>query len=92
MQNKSHKLVKKALTLGIIKKPKYCSNCLQIKKILYGHHCDYEKPLSITWLCGSCHRKWHSLHKRIPSYSHIKKIAGHRNRLIINIVYIGKSI
>lgn len=27
---------------------------------LVGHHDDYTKPLSMRWMCDSCHRLWHS--------------------------------
>lgn len=41
-----------------IKRPNICFNCNRSGKI-EGHHCDYEKPLEIIWLCGICHKQTH---------------------------------
>lgn len=32
---------------------------------LHAHHSDYEKPLSVVWLCNSCHKElhWNFTHK-----------------------------
>ncbi len=45
---------------GKIVRPAECSSCGHGGKI-EGHHWDgYDKPLSVEWLCGACHRSRHS--------------------------------
>ena len=39
---------------GIIKRALECETCGAKQKI-EAHHPDYSKPLSVRWLCGSCH-------------------------------------
>lgn len=51
-------LVACAVRNGFLKKPQYCEKCLLDKK-LHGHHCDYNKPLDVMWLCPRCHKDWH---------------------------------
>lgn len=41
---------------GIIKE-KPCEVC-GIKNV-HAHHCDYNKPLDVMWLCPEHHKKWH---------------------------------
>lgn len=55
---KSHIIVFHSLVNGIISKSP-CSKCGATTNI-HAHHNDYSKPLEITWLCASCHRKYHT--------------------------------
>lgn len=56
----AHKIVAAALKGGHIINPGQCSACGKISNYLDAHHDDYTKPLNITWLCISCHRKKHN--------------------------------
>ena len=47
-----------AVKRGDIKKPIYCQDCGEEKK-LTAHHEDYSKPLDVIWLCYRCHGKRH---------------------------------
>ena len=48
--------VYRALKKGVIVKSP-CENCGA--ENAEAHHCDYNKPLEITWLCRKCHNDWH---------------------------------
>ena len=49
----------KALARGQIEKPLLCERCREPGKTVYAHHPDYQRPLEIRWLCGSCHKQTH---------------------------------
>lgn len=53
--------VEYAVKTGRLKKPDACSFCGNTVCIV-AHHYDYSKPLDVTWLCQSCHRRLHSRH------------------------------
>lgn len=61
---KARNFVNNALRAGFLIKPQHCEECLLDKK-LHGHHCDYNKPLDVMWLCTSCHREWHKNNEAI---------------------------
>lgn len=53
-------LVKYAIKCGkLIRKP--CEVCGRSDRV-HAHHCDYDKPLDVMWLCHLCHRAWHHEH------------------------------
>jgi ribosomal protein S27AE len=52
-------LCRVAVRKGLIKKSKKCEMCGREKVLLSGHHVDYKNPLSVIWVCGSCHKKIH---------------------------------
>lgn len=43
----------------LIKQP--CECCGSTENI-HAHHCDYDKPLDVMWLCAACHTAWHREH------------------------------
>lgn len=53
------RLVNCAIAAGLIKKEYVCSVCkidtIAENKKIHGHHEDYLKPLSVTWVCAKCH-------------------------------------
>lgn len=57
----AHLLVKKALYRGELTRPRLCEDCgILPDHTLQGHHEDYSKPLSVVWVCTSCHGKRHT--------------------------------
>lgn len=39
--------------------PKNCEVCNSVET--HAHHCDYDKPLDVMWLCAAHHKEWHSI-------------------------------
>jgi len=64
-------LVEKAIKKGILIQPTTCSLCGNTQEFKDGrngiqaHHCDYDKPLDVMWLCQKCHHQWHNENKSI---------------------------
>lgn len=54
-----HNAVNNAVRDGILKKPTSCECCKKYSNRINAHHCDYNKPLDVMWLCQSCHSEWH---------------------------------
>ena len=50
--------VNNAVRDGRLHKPSQCESCSD-ETALHGHHCDYNKPLDVMWLCDPCHKQWH---------------------------------
>lgn len=59
----ARKKVKWAVNIGRLTRSKSCEMCGHEANRIEGHHQDYSKPLSVVWLCASCHRKIHKLKK-----------------------------
>jgi hypothetical protein len=51
--------VSNAIRDGNLSKPANCSSCGKGECRIEGHHKDYDRPLTVTWLCSMCHRQWH---------------------------------
>ncbi|CAL9963055.1 endonuclease [Vibrio phage D85] len=57
IKRNAHVLVGNAIRDGhLIKKP--CEVCGS--DVVNAHHCDYSKPLDVTWLCDKHHHEWHA--------------------------------
>lgn len=54
----AHNMVNNAIRDGKLFKPSQCESCSS-ETDLHGHHCDYNKPLDVMWLCDPCHKQWH---------------------------------
>jgi len=62
-KRKAHFAVRSSIKSGALIRPEKCEKCGEGGRI-EGHHEDYTKPLSVQWLCPSCHRKEHLKYKR----------------------------
>ena len=56
---KAHNKVGSAIKNGSLNKPSCCAVCKELNAKLDAHHCDYDKPLDIIWMCHKCHSDWH---------------------------------
>lgn len=54
-----------ALRNGSLLNPNKCDLCgcnntfIDGRSGIQAHHCDYDKPLDVMWLCHKCHHEWH---------------------------------
>ena len=57
-----------AIRKDLIQKKDKCEACGDAGNFKDGrtkiqaHHCDYNKPLEVMWLCQRCHHEWHKTH------------------------------
>lgn len=51
--------VQQALKTGVLLKGSCQMVSDECKGRIEGHHCDYNKPLDVVWLCMMHHKKWH---------------------------------
>ena len=58
-RRKAVNAVNNAVRNGVLVKPNNCQSCGIEAKRIEGHHCDYNKPLDVMWLCDPCHKEWH---------------------------------
>lgn len=62
-------LTEKAVKKGVLVNPGLCSKCgcentfKDGRSGIQAHHCDYDKPLDVIWLCQKCHHEWHKNNK-----------------------------
>jgi len=55
----ARKVVTRAVRSGELKKPSCCELCKEAVRVS-AHHIDYGRPLSVLWLCDSCHGNVHT--------------------------------
>ena len=53
-----HRAVQRALKLGMISKQN-CQGCNRTDSV--AHHEDYREPITVIWLCSSCHQNRHAV-------------------------------
>jgi hypothetical protein len=74
-------ILEHALSKGIIERKTHCEKCLNAgvfedgRTAIQGHHCDYNKPLDVLWLCQKCHHEWHKSNNAIPKLKKERKEA-----------------
>lgn len=70
---RAHDVVEKAIKRGILVPSSTCEVCgtgdyryKDGRTGIQAHHCNYNKPLEVMWLCQKCHHKWHKENQAIP--------------------------
>lgn len=70
-KERAHDLVEKAIKKGALINPNICEDCKENnifkdgRSGIQAHHDDYDKPLSVRWLCQKCHHEWHKNNKAL---------------------------
>jgi hypothetical protein len=82
-------IVEKAIAKGIlVRQP--CEVCGESpvgsdgRSLVHAHHCDYNKPLEVMWLCQPHHYEWHQRNKAVPRKEVSHGI--HAERFAIDVV------
>ncbi len=55
-QKRSHRLVQEAVRSGRLVRPDRCTECRKVRPLEAHHWRGYRFPLTVRWLCPSCHR------------------------------------
>ena len=67
----SQNLLEQAIEDGKIERKYACEKCganvvfADGRTGIQAHHCDYNKPLEVMWLCQKCHHEWHKNNKAV---------------------------
>jgi hypothetical protein len=70
--DRAQNILEKAIRKHIVTRPQKCEKCGMSgifndgRSLIQAHHCDYNKPLDVMWLCQKCHHEWHCNNKAIP--------------------------
>lgn len=68
-KKRAQHIVEKAVKKGVLVNPNKCQECgsqnlfKDGRSGIQAHHCDYDKPLDVMWLCQPCHYEWHKNNK-----------------------------
>lgn len=69
--DRAQNMIEKAILYGRIVPPDSCEKCganyrfSDGRRAIQAHHCDYNKPLDVMWLCQKCHHEWHKINKAV---------------------------
>ena len=85
--DQAQNLLETAISQEVVKRKEACEECGDSgtmkdgRNKVQGHHCDYNKPLEVLWLCQKCHHMWHKNNqakkKEVPQeVPHVDLIAG----------------
>lgn len=72
-----------AIRKGIVERKTVCEICGDTGTFADGrtkiqaHHCNYNKPLEVMWLCQKCHHEWHKENE--PVRKEVQQEADHVN-------------
>jgi ribosomal protein S27AE len=55
IRKRATRIYQSALRCGWLTAPAVCEECGSEGGSIHGHHDDYNNPLMVRWLCGSCH-------------------------------------
>lgn len=67
-----HNKLEQAIIKGEVIRPTTCEACGDSgtfkdgRTKIQAHHSDYNKPLTVQWLCQPCHHEWHKNNKAVP--------------------------
>jgi len=66
-------IAEKAIQRGVLVRPDTCESCDEAgepfkdgRSPIQAHHCDYNRPLEVMWLCQRCHHDWHKYNTATP--------------------------
>lgn len=75
---RAHRLVKRAVDMGLLFRPRFCSICGASGQQIVAHHEDYNEPLAVIWVCRRCHCAIHGLGLAYAigiRFNHLEKLA-----------------
>lgn len=67
--DRAQNILEKAIGRGQVLRQHRCEACgyegtfSDGRTAIQAHHCDYNRPLDVMWLCQKCHHEWHKYNK-----------------------------